>query len=239
MATLQLWFCTLLLGPAIGSFCGVLLHRLPRRESLWYPGSHCLSCGHALRLHDLVPIVSYLYLHGRCRYCRQGFPPAYALVEAAVALLSALGALAGWPGLLAALCASVLLCSLAGLYLRTYCAPSQHGNTLLEIALAAGLLGLTLVAALGLFWRAGADSQVAYRRAVSTGLAVSLAEAFRLDGHSYDVGPQPCSLPVTDYSCKAIVLSNRADVTVIQVTVTSSKLPSFDETLYVYSSARG
>lgn len=59
-----------LLGLAIGSFLSVCIDRLPRNESVAGPPSHCEACQHRLGFRDLIPILSYLLLRGRCRYCR-------------------------------------------------------------------------------------------------------------------------------------------------------------------------
>lgn len=71
----------LLTGLTIGSFTNVLIHRLPRRESIIWPGSQCPECGHKLRPADLVPVLSYIFLRGQCRYCGQPVSPHYLLVE--------------------------------------------------------------------------------------------------------------------------------------------------------------
>jgi leader peptidase (prepilin peptidase)/N-methyltransferase len=68
-------------GLVVGSFLNVCIHRLPRHESLVWPGSHCPSCGKPIRWFDNVPVVSYLLLGGRCRQCRVRIPVKYPLVE--------------------------------------------------------------------------------------------------------------------------------------------------------------
>jgi leader peptidase (prepilin peptidase)/N-methyltransferase len=72
----------LVLGLAVGSFLNVVIYRLPRRESLVRPGSHCPECGHAIRFYDNVPILSWLTLRGRCRDCGAGISVRYPVVEA-------------------------------------------------------------------------------------------------------------------------------------------------------------
>jgi leader peptidase (prepilin peptidase)/N-methyltransferase len=59
----------LIIGAVIGSFLNVCIHRLPRGESIVFPPSHCPACGKKLSPLDLVPVISYLFLRGRCRYC--------------------------------------------------------------------------------------------------------------------------------------------------------------------------
>ena len=67
-------FLLLLLSPALGSFIGVVVDRLPRGESIVAPRSSCRSCGTQLGPLDLVPLVSFALLRGRCRSCGQGLP---------------------------------------------------------------------------------------------------------------------------------------------------------------------
>ncbi len=70
-----------LLGLAIGSFLNVCIDRLPAKKSLVYPPSRCDACQHRLSPVDLVPVLSYLWLRGRCRYCRARIPLRILLVE--------------------------------------------------------------------------------------------------------------------------------------------------------------
>ncbi|TYT20970.1 prepilin peptidase [Dictyoglomus thermophilum] len=76
---LTFWF--FLLGSAVGSFLNVVIYRLPRRESIIFPPSHCPSCGHKLSAKDLIPILSYILLKGRCRYCGARISWRYPAVE--------------------------------------------------------------------------------------------------------------------------------------------------------------
>jgi leader peptidase (prepilin peptidase)/N-methyltransferase len=68
-------------GAMIGSFLNVVIHRLPRGESLVWPGSSCPGCGTAIAPWDNVPLVSWLVLRGRCRACREPISARYPLVE--------------------------------------------------------------------------------------------------------------------------------------------------------------
>lgn len=65
------------LGLAFGSFLNVVAYRLPRGESIVSPGSRCPSCGHPLGLSDNIPVLSWVLLRGRCRYCRAAISPRY------------------------------------------------------------------------------------------------------------------------------------------------------------------
>lgn len=69
-------------GLLVGSFSNVLIWRLPRRESIAFPPSHCPKCGHQLHAIDLVPVFSWLSLGGKCRYCKAPINPRYPIVEA-------------------------------------------------------------------------------------------------------------------------------------------------------------
>ncbi|HMM21361.1 MAG TPA: prepilin peptidase [Selenomonadales bacterium] len=92
-----------LFGLCIGSFLNVVIWRAPRDESVVYPPSRCPACGRRIRYRDLVPVVSWLLLGGRCRDCGSVLPARYALVElAAGALFAGVYFLAGWGTELAA-----------------------------------------------------------------------------------------------------------------------------------------
>lgn len=75
-----------ILGACIGSFLNVCIHRLPLGQSVVYNPSHCPGCGHRLKALDLVPLLSYILLKGRCRYCRTRIPARYPLVELTTAV---------------------------------------------------------------------------------------------------------------------------------------------------------
>ena len=70
-----------LLGIAIASFLNVCSDRLPRNESLLFPASHCDYCHRRLAIKDNIPIFSYLWLRGRCRYCQALIPRRILWVE--------------------------------------------------------------------------------------------------------------------------------------------------------------
>jgi leader peptidase (prepilin peptidase)/N-methyltransferase len=79
--SIQLAIFFTVVGIAIGSFINVCIDRLPSRKSLVSPPSHCDSCQHRLGLLDNIPIFSYLFLRGRCRYCGARIPTRVFLVE--------------------------------------------------------------------------------------------------------------------------------------------------------------
>jgi leader peptidase (prepilin peptidase)/N-methyltransferase len=76
-----------LLGMAIGSFLNVLIDRLPAGQSVVFPPSHCPSCQRRLSVPDLIPVLSYLWLRGRCRYCRTKIPRRLLWVEIGTAAI--------------------------------------------------------------------------------------------------------------------------------------------------------
>ena len=74
-------------GLLVGSFLNVVAYRLPLRESLVHPRSRCPECGEPVRPYDNVPVLSWLILRGRCRFCSTSISPQYPLVEATTAAL--------------------------------------------------------------------------------------------------------------------------------------------------------
>jgi leader peptidase (prepilin peptidase) / N-methyltransferase len=84
------------LGFLFGSFNNVVIHRLPRGESVVFPASHCPQCGKPIAAYDNLPVLSYLLLRGRARCCRVRIPARYPVVE----LLGGLWALAVMRGVL-------------------------------------------------------------------------------------------------------------------------------------------
>jgi leader peptidase (prepilin peptidase) / N-methyltransferase len=75
------------LGLAVGSFLNVCIDRLPRKESILRPPSHCDTCGRRLGVKDLIPLFSYVRLHGRCRYCGAPVPRRVFWVELATGVI--------------------------------------------------------------------------------------------------------------------------------------------------------
>jgi leader peptidase (prepilin peptidase) / N-methyltransferase len=82
-----LFVVTGVFGAIIGSFLNVVIHRLPREESIVFPNSRCPACGTAIASYDNIPILSYLLLRGRCRSCKAGISLRYPAVELLTALL--------------------------------------------------------------------------------------------------------------------------------------------------------
>jgi leader peptidase (prepilin peptidase)/N-methyltransferase len=76
-------------GALIGSFLNVVVWRVPRRESLVSPGSHCPSCETPIAPYDNIPVLSWVLLRGRCRHCRAGISARYPLIELLTAVVFA------------------------------------------------------------------------------------------------------------------------------------------------------
>ncbi len=83
-----------LLGSCVGSFLNVCIYRIPLDQSVAWPASHCMRCGHRLAWWQNLPVVSYFLLRGKCHYCKAPFSFRYALVELLTAMLFVLPLLA-------------------------------------------------------------------------------------------------------------------------------------------------
>ena len=70
-----------LLGLCVGSFCNVLIYRIPKGEEFVRTHSHCMACGHVLAWYELIPLVSWLVQKGKCRSCGISLSPQYPIVE--------------------------------------------------------------------------------------------------------------------------------------------------------------
>ncbi|WP_243371431.1 A24 family peptidase [Geotalea sp. SG265] len=85
---LTFYFFAFIFGAVVGSFLNVCIYRLPKGESVVFPPSHCLQCGYKIRFYDNIPIVSYLFLRGRCRSCDTSISLQYPVVELLNGLLT-------------------------------------------------------------------------------------------------------------------------------------------------------
>ncbi|MCI0815565.1 MAG: prepilin peptidase [Chloroflexi bacterium] len=127
------------IGTAVGSFVNVVADRLPAGQSLVRPGSHCPVCDTHLRAFDLVPVLSYVWLRARCRYCGAAIPRRLPLVEAGTGLLFAL-ALASF-GLSAAFAAAAVV---LGLLVAITIIDLEHGLILDKVVLPASVAALLM-----------------------------------------------------------------------------------------------
>lgn len=80
---MQLYYSFLIftLGAIFGSFLNVVIYRLPRHESIVHGSSHCTNCQTPIKAYDLIPIISYLILGGKCRKCHHPISLRYPLIE--------------------------------------------------------------------------------------------------------------------------------------------------------------
>ena len=78
---LPIYIIVFLYGIVIGSFLNVCIYRLPKGEEIVKTNSHCMVCGEQLKWYDLFPLISFLCLKGRCRYCGTKLSWQYPLVE--------------------------------------------------------------------------------------------------------------------------------------------------------------
>lgn len=76
-----LYIIAFLYGIVIGSFLNVCIYRMPKDENIATVGSHCMDCGRRLKWYDLIPVFSWLFLKGKCRYCGKAVSPQYPIVE--------------------------------------------------------------------------------------------------------------------------------------------------------------
>jgi leader peptidase (prepilin peptidase)/N-methyltransferase len=75
-------------GLIVGSFLNVVAYRLPRRESLVHPGSHCPECNMPVKAYDNLPVIGWLLLRGHCRSCGEEISPRYPIIEALTGVLA-------------------------------------------------------------------------------------------------------------------------------------------------------
>jgi len=76
-------------GLVVGSFLNVCIHRIPRGESVNFPPSHCPGCNQRVEARDLIPLLSYIRLKGRCSFCGNKISPLYPFIELLTGLLFA------------------------------------------------------------------------------------------------------------------------------------------------------
>jgi len=85
------------LGAIFGSFLNVVIYRLPKKENFVSGSSYCPHCKHKLGFQDLIPILSYIFLGRKCRYCNKPISPRYMLVETLTGALALASFLAFMP----------------------------------------------------------------------------------------------------------------------------------------------
>lgn len=115
------------LGLLVGSFLNVVIHRVPKDESIVTPRSHCPNCDTELANRDNIPVVSWLVLRGKCRTCGHPISARYPLVEALTGLtFGAVAARFGWDEALPAfLVLAAFLIALSAIDLDTFLLPKK------------------------------------------------------------------------------------------------------------------
>ncbi len=81
------YFFVFLCGAAVGSFLNVVIHRVPKEESVVFPNSACPNCRQSIKPYDNIPLLSWLLLRGKCRHCKNPIAPRYFAVELLNAVL--------------------------------------------------------------------------------------------------------------------------------------------------------
>lgn len=71
-----------IIGVVLGSFFTLAIHRIPRKEDITHTRSYCPKCNHRLNFLDLIPVLSYIFLRGKCRYCHEKIRSRYIIIEA-------------------------------------------------------------------------------------------------------------------------------------------------------------
>ncbi len=82
-----LYIVIFIIGTLFGSFYTLAVYRIPKRQDIIHTHSYCPNCNHKLGFLDLFPIISYIFLRGKCRYCGQKIRPRYLLLEILSGLL--------------------------------------------------------------------------------------------------------------------------------------------------------
>lgn len=83
----MIYIFIILFGAAFGSFFNVCISRIPKKESIIFPVSHCPVCNKKLNMIDNIPIISFIALKGRCRHCSAKIHPHYLIVELFTSLI--------------------------------------------------------------------------------------------------------------------------------------------------------
>jgi leader peptidase (prepilin peptidase)/N-methyltransferase len=84
-----MWYIvSIIFGALVGSFLNVCIYRLPKEESIVWPGSHCPHCRKSIRFYDNIPLISYILLKGKCRHCHGPISIQYPLIEGITAFVS-------------------------------------------------------------------------------------------------------------------------------------------------------
>ena len=81
MINFIIYLLTFIMGTFLGSFCTLAVYRIPLKQDITHERSYCVNCNHKLSVLDLMPVLSYIFLGGKCRYCKQKIRPRYLILE--------------------------------------------------------------------------------------------------------------------------------------------------------------
>ncbi len=76
-----IYFFMFALGTVLGSFYTLAVYRIPLKQDITHTRSYCPKCNHKLNFLDLIPVLSYIFLGGKCRYCKNKIRPRYIILE--------------------------------------------------------------------------------------------------------------------------------------------------------------
>ncbi len=120
MESLILFFAGIF-GLIIGSFLNVCIYRIPREKSIVWPPSSCPKCGKSIAFYDNIPVLSYIFLWGKCRHCKAPISCQYPIIELLTGLLTVLfvwrWGLTPWTGVLLVSVYSLIILSVIDLEL--------------------------------------------------------------------------------------------------------------------------
>jgi leader peptidase (prepilin peptidase)/N-methyltransferase len=164
------WTLAAVLGACFGSFSNVLIHRLPRNLSVVRPGSACPGCARPIAWHENIPVLSWLWLRGRCRGCAAPIAIRYPLVELAGAACALVGVWRFGFGA-AGLSASLLLLLLLDIALIDW----EHMIIPHTLTIAGGAIGL------GMSFLDGRDPATSFLgMATGAGIILAVSWGYRL-----------------------------------------------------------
>ncbi len=166
-----------ILGLLLGSFLNVAIYRLPRRESLVAPRSHCPSCGETIRWYDNIPVLSWILLRGRCRHCHASISWRYPAVELATALWFLLTFLATQRAILGGLTAGGV----------------DHTARLLLDGIGAAIVGFLLIGLAVIDWRTHTLPDVFTLGGTAVGFFLACVQAVFLQDGEGDIHLRPRS----------------------------------------------
>ncbi len=141
----SIYILVFLYGIIIGSFLNVCIYRIPKRENIAIVRSHCMTCNHQLKWYDNIPLLSWMILKGKCRYCKSPISPQYPIIEASNGILWLLVSIVkgiSVDSLLYALLFSALL-TLSVIDFRTYEIPAGINIFILTLGLIMTVLHYT------------------------------------------------------------------------------------------------